>query len=107
MALREIAENTDLVLVIGDQKSSNSNRLREVAEKRGVRAFLINGKEEIQPEWLQQVKTIALTAGASTPEDIVQECIGRLMELGVADVEDVIYTEENVVFQLPREVALP
>lgn len=106
MALREVAESSDLVLVIGDQKSSNSNRLREVAEKRGVKAFLINGKEEIKPAWLEKVETIALTAGASTPEDIVQECIERLMELGVKEVEDVVYVEENVVFQLPREVAL-
>lgn len=104
MALREITEKTELVLVVGDQKSSNSNRLREVAEKRGVKAYLINDKKEIEPNWLQDVKYIALTAGASTPEDIVQECIERLLTLGVTEVEDVVYTEEDVVFQLPREV---
>lgn len=102
MALREITEECDLVLVIGDPKSSNSNRLREVAEVRGVPAHLINSKDEIDPLWLRNVKTIGMTAGASTPEVIVQSCIDRLRTLGVQSVEEVIYTEENVYFQLPK-----
>lgn len=104
MALRDIAEQADLVLVIGDPKSSNSNRLREVAERRGKRAFLIHRKEEIRSEWFSGVKAIALTAGASTPEAIVQECIQRLRELGVKSVEEVTFTEENIFFQLPKQV---
>lgn len=104
MALREVTEVTDLVLVVGDPLSSNSNRLREVAANRGVAAFLINDEKEINPEWLSGVKTIALTAGASTPENIVQKCIDRLRDLGVNDVEDVVYTQEDVVFQLPKPV---
>ncbi len=104
MALREITDQTDLILVIGDPQSSNSNRLREVAKIRGVNAFLINGPDEIDPDWMIGVNTIGLTAGASTPEDIVQLCIERLIQLGVKDVEDVIFTTEDVVFQIPRQL---
>lgn len=104
MALREITDVTDLVLVVGDPLSSNSNRLTEVAANRGVQSYLIDNEQEINPEWLNGVKTIGLTAGASTPENIVQKCIKRLMELGVSEVEDVVFTQEDVVFQLPKTV---
>ena len=104
MALREITDVTDLVLVVGDPQSSNSNRLREVASKRGIASYLINDESEINPQWLQGVSTIGLTAGASTPEGIVQGCIQRLIELGVKEVEDVVYTNEDVVFQLPKPI---
>lgn len=104
MALREITDQTDLILVVGDPLSSNSNRLREVAVNRGVKAFLINNEKEIDPAWLEGVSSIGLTAGASTPEPIVQRCIERLIELGVNEVEDVVYTQEDVVFQLPKPV---
>ena len=102
MALREITDVTDLVLVVGDPQSSNSNRLREVASTRNIESYLINGEQEIQPDWLIGKHTIGLTAGASTPEEIVQKCIQRLIELGVNEVEDVVYTLEDVVFQLPK-----
>ena len=75
MALREITEQCDLILVIGDPTSSNSNRLRELATRREVPSYLINGTDEIVKEWLFDVKTIGLTAGASTPEDIVRLCL--------------------------------
>jgi 4-hydroxy-3-methylbut-2-enyl diphosphate reductase len=65
---------------------------------------LINNENEIRPEWLKEVKTIGLTAGASTPESIVQLCIQKLIELGVEAVEDVIFTQEDVVFQLPKPI---
>ncbi|MCP5470203.1 MAG: 4-hydroxy-3-methylbut-2-enyl diphosphate reductase [Chlamydiales bacterium] len=104
MALRSIADHTDLVLVVGDPTSSNSNRLCEVAKMRNVPAHLINQREDIDPKWLKGVKTIGLTAGASTPEDIVQSCIDELKVLGVNEVEDVIYKEEDVVFQLPSSL---
>lgn len=104
MALREITDVTDLVLVVGDPKSSNSNRLREVASKRGIASYLINYEGEIKPEWMDGVKTIGLTAGASTPEEVVQKCIERLEELGVTEVEDVVFTNEDVVFQLPKPI---
>lgn len=106
MALREITDQTDLVLVVGDPQSSNSNRLREAASKRGIDSYLINDESEINPQWLSGVKTIGLTAGASTPESIVQRCIQRLIELGVKDVEDVVYTHEDVVFQLPKPIVI-
>lgn len=104
MALREITDLTQLVLVVGDPQSSNSNRLREAAEKRGVKAYLINNETEIKSEWLLGVKVIGLTAGASTPESIVQSCISRLKTLGVREIEDVVYTTEDVVFQLPKTI---
>lgn len=104
LALREITDLTDLVLVVGDPKSSNSNRLRELAAKRGIPSYLINDESEIDSKWLEGVKTIGLTAGASTPEKIVQQCIRRLIDCGVTDVEDVIYTNEDVFFQLPKPI---
>lgn len=104
MALREITDQTDLVLVVGDPQSSNSNRLREMAERRGIPSYLINDESEINAEWLTGVKTIGLTAGASTPEGIVQRCIQKLIVLGVVEVEDVVFTQEDVVFQLPKPI---
>lgn len=104
MALKEITDVTDLVLVVGDPQSSNSNRLREAASKKGIDSYLINDEKEIQPAWLTNKKTIGLTAGASTPEEIVQKCIQRLIELGVSEVEDIVYTHEDVVFQLPKPI---
>ena len=92
LALKEITSAVDLVLVIGDPASSNSNRLKEVATNRGVAAYLINSLKEIKEEWLKGVKAIGLTAGASTPEEIVQSCIQRLYELGVSSPEEVVYT---------------
>lgn len=104
MALRHITDEVDLVLVVGDPSSSNSNRLREVAERRGKKAFLIHEKNQIDPDWLIGAQAIAMTAGASTPEPIVQSCIERLLELGVKEVEEVTFTQEDVFFQLPKQV---
>jgi 4-hydroxy-3-methylbut-2-enyl diphosphate reductase len=106
MALREITDVTDLVLVVGDPQSSNSNRLRELASNRQITSYLINDESEISPLWLEGVKIIGLTAGASTPEGIVQRCIQRLIELGVKEVEDVVFTNEDVYFQLPKPIKL-
>ncbi len=107
LALRQITEEADLVLVVGDPRSSNSNRLREVATGRGLPAYLINSEEEIDSDWLTGIQTISLTAGASTPEEVVQRCIQRLSELGVDSIEEVVFTEENVFFQLPKQVLVP
>jgi 4-hydroxy-3-methylbut-2-enyl diphosphate reductase len=106
MGLDAITAKTDLVIVVGDPTSSNSNRLREIAERRGVRSYLINHESEIDNNWFEGVLTIGLTAGASTPEDVVQDCIKRLVSLGVKELEEVVYVEENVVFQLPKSVML-
>ena len=104
LALREITDQTGLVLVVGDPQSSNSNRLVEVARKRGVPAYLINNESEIEAAWLEGVSVIGLTAGASTPEELVQQCISKLEEYGVTQVEDVEYIQEDVFFQLPKQV---
>lgn len=104
LALREITDITDLVLVVGDPQSSNSNRLRELASKKGIPSYLINDEKEIDANWMLGAKIIGLTAGASTPESIVQGCIKRLIELGVSEVEDAVFTIEDVVFQLPKPV---
>lgn len=106
LALAEITDETDLVLVVGDPQSSNSNRLRELASKRGIASYLINNESEIEEEWLKGVNTIGLTAGASTPEAIVQRCIEKLIGFGVQTVEDVVFTIEDVVFQLPKSVLI-
>ena len=104
MALSQITGQTQLILVIGDPSSSNSNRLRELAALQDVRSFLINDEKEIEAVWLEGVQVIGLTAGASTPEYIVQGCISKLQTLGVKQVEDVVFVEEDVVFQLPKQV---
>lgn len=106
MALREVAEKAELVLVVGDPKSSNSNRLQEVGAQRAKNSHLINAPEDIRSSWLERTQTIAMTAGASTPEELVQACVQRLRELGVEEVEEVIYTREDVFFQLPKEVLI-
>ena len=105
-ALGKITNLVEIALIVGDPTSSNSNRLKEVALKNEIKAFLINSEEEIQKNWLENVNTIGMTAGASTPEHIVQRCIERLKKLGVEDVEEVVFTNEDVVFPLPREVVL-
>lgn len=101
MALKSIVHQCDLVLVVGDPTSSNSNRLREVAENRGVEAYLINDPSEIQFCWLEGKTVIGMTAGASTPESIVGSCLKKLQKLG-AVIEEVDFVKEDVVFQLPK-----
>ena len=105
LALREITRSVDLVLVVGDMMSSNSNRLCEVAKRRQIPAHLINDADEIEKQWLEGVSSIGMTAGASTPEHVVQACIERLRELGLQSVEDAVFVEEDVFFQLPKEVS--
>jgi 4-hydroxy-3-methylbut-2-en-1-yl diphosphate reductase len=106
VALQKITELVDLVLVVGDPTSSNSNRLKEVAKNRAVSAYLINDEREINPNWFFKVNTIGLTAGASTPENIVQNCIKKLKELGVKNIEECTYINEDVFFQLPKQVLI-
>lgn len=106
-ALDHMIQDIDLVLVVGDPTSSNSNRLCELAINRGVSAHLINDPDDIDSVWFNGVKHIALTAGASTPEVVVQNCIATLKTFGVQNVEEVVFTEEDVFFQLPRQVLFP
>lgn len=104
-ALGAALDNADLVLVVGDPASSNSNRLKELAERKGVRAFLINGPEEMIPAWFEGVSTLVMTAGASTPESIVSACVLSLRQFGVSSVEEIVHVQENVFFQLPKLLA--
>ncbi|MCI7718581.1 MAG: 4-hydroxy-3-methylbut-2-enyl diphosphate reductase, partial [[Pasteurella] aerogenes] len=103
-AVRELAEQSDLVIVVGSKNSSNSNRLAELASRMGVTSKLIDEANDIDPEWLQGVQTIGITAGASAPEVLVQSVVTRLRELGADQVEELQGCEENTVFEVPKEL---
>lgn len=103
-AVRRLANQCDLVLVVGSPNSSNSNRLRELAEKAGIPAQLIDGADDVRPEWLHGKHSIGLTAGASAPERLVQDVVARLCELGANCVEELDGKPEDIVFALPREL---
>lgn len=103
-ALMSISKEAQLVLVVGDPTSSNSNRLREIASYRNIPAYLIHQAEEIQKDWLNNVDVIAMTAGASTPDSIVQECISQLQKWGVTEVDERTHIKEDVFFDLPKEI---
>ena len=105
-AVRELAAQCDLVLVVGSPNSSNSNRLRELSEREGVEAYLIDGAVEIDPEWVQGRKRIGITAGASAPEVLVRGVIERLRELGAERVNELDGEPEDMVFALPKELRL-
>ncbi|ARU64190.1 4-hydroxy-3-methylbut-2-enyl diphosphate reductase [Histophilus somni] len=105
-AVRELAELSDLVIVVGSKNSSNSNRLAELASRMGVTAKLIDDANDIEVSWLNNVKVIGLTAGASAPEILVQSVISRLKELGVDEVDELEGCEENTVFEVPKELRI-
>ena len=103
-AVKQLSTSADLVLVVGSPNSSNSNRLKEVAQKQGAQAFLIDNAQEIQDQWLESCKSIGVTAGASAPEYLVEEVITYLKNkrINVDNIE--IGEKENVVFSLPKEL---
>jgi 4-hydroxy-3-methylbut-2-enyl diphosphate reductase len=103
-AVKELATRVNLVLVVGSVNSSNSNRLRELAEKRGTRAFLIDGAADIQPGWLAGIEAVGVTAGASAPESLVEEVIERLRESGGEYLDELSGIPENIEFALPKEL---
>ena len=103
-AVRELAAECDLVLVVGSVNSSNSNRLRELAEKQGAVSYLVDGAEHIDPAWLQGRTRIGVTAGASAPEVLVQGVIARLQALGGGSVRELHGEPEDMVFALPKEL---
>jgi 4-hydroxy-3-methylbut-2-en-1-yl diphosphate reductase len=105
-AVRRLAEAVDLVLVVGSVNSSNSNRLRELAQKQGVTSYLIDGAEHIERSWLDGVKRIGLTAGASAPEKLVRDVIARLQSWGGAEVKELDGEAETITFALPKELRL-
>jgi 4-hydroxy-3-methylbut-2-enyl diphosphate reductase len=103
-AVRELSAEADVVLVLGSQNSSNSQRLRELAEARGKRAYLIDGVGEIQRDWFRPDDVVLVTAGASAPEEIVRECTEFLQREFAADVEHRVVREEQVHFPLPKDL---
>lgn len=105
-AVRELAKLAQLVLVVGSKNSSNSNRLAELASRMGTPSQLIDGPQDIDPNWLQGVTTIGITAGASAPEILVQSVVEHLKTLGVTKVEELEGCEENTVFEVPRELRI-
>ena len=105
-AVREMAGLVDAMLVVGSRNSSNSNRLRELAEKVGAKAYLIDDASMIEPQWLDGVARIGVTAGASAPDVLVQNVIARLRELGGKIVTEHPGREENVVFEVPPELRI-
>ena len=105
-AVRVLGQQCDIVLVVGSPNSSNSNRLRELAEKQGIPAYLIDGAGDIQREWLASGKRIGLTAGASAPESLVVEVIERLKSWGVGEVHELDGIRETMTFALPKELRI-
>jgi 4-hydroxy-3-methylbut-2-en-1-yl diphosphate reductase len=104
VAVKNVAEKADLVLVVGSPNSSNSNRLVEVAQNLATKSYLIDTCKDIDPKWLDGVKSVALTAGASAPEILVQEVIQYLNQYGFNDLQEVEVMPENVRFALPPEI---
>ena len=105
-AVKSMSEEIELLLVVGSPNSSNSNRLRELGRRRGVRSFLIDAAGEVDPAWLEGVRRVGVTAGASAPEALVREVLDRLRELGVRGVREMDGEEESVVFSLPAELRI-
>ena len=103
-AVRELAKQSDLVVVVGSKNSSNSNRLAELASRMGVASKLIDDPNDIQPDWFNGVQTIGVTAGASAPEELVQSVIARMKAFGVTEVEELQGLEENMFFEVPKEL---
>jgi 4-hydroxy-3-methylbut-2-enyl diphosphate reductase len=103
-AVRELAAGSDLLLVVGSPNSSNSNRLRELSERIGTPAYLIDNAEQIDPAWVEGINAIGVTAGASAPEVLVQGVIERLQSLGATVPEELAGRAETITFSMPREL---
>jgi len=103
-AVKIMAKDCDLVIIVGSPNSSNSNRLREVAQNQGIEAYMVDNASFLKPEWLLNKQRIGVSAGASAPEILVQEVIAKLQKLGAAQVQELQGVVENVVFQLPKNL---
>jgi len=103
-AVVKLAAECDLMLVVGSPNSSNSNRLRELAERSGIKAYLIDSEEDIDPSWFREDSVIGVTAGASAPESTVREIVQRLESLGAGSTRELSGAEEELTFSLPREL---
>jgi 4-hydroxy-3-methylbut-2-enyl diphosphate reductase len=105
-AVKALAHEVDVVLVVGSRNSSNSNRLREVAVQHGVPAYLVDGAADIDDTWLEGKRRVGVTAGASAPEVLVREVVAHLQRLGAASVEDLDGARERVAFALPKDLPI-
>ena len=103
-AVKEMLPEVDLLIVVGSANSSNSSRLQELGERKGVPSYLVDHPEQIDPAWLQDRPRVGITAGASAPEELVRRIVGRLEELGVQSFEEMDGELETVVFQMPTEL---
>jgi len=106
-AVKTLAEQCSVVLVVGSPNSSNSNRLRELAERMGAKAYLIDNAGQIQREWLDGINAVGLTAGASAPEVLIRQVVDQLKDWGGVDPTELAGRPENVVFSMPRELRIP
>jgi 4-hydroxy-3-methylbut-2-enyl diphosphate reductase len=106
-AVKFLAQQCDVVIVVGSPNSSNSNRLREVADNLNVPAYLVDNAAELKAEWLLSKKNVGVTAGASAPEVLVENVVARLKEMGVVSVNELKGISENVVFPLPKTLTQP
>ena len=103
-AVKALAQQSDVVIVVGSPNSSNSNRLREVAQNLGVPAYMVDTSEDLQPEWIAGKQRIGISAGASAPEVLVEELVTRLKSLGATQVESMVGVEERVTFPIPKNL---
>ncbi|MDN5565506.1 MAG: 4-hydroxy-3-methylbut-2-enyl diphosphate reductase [Psychrobacter sp.] len=106
-AVKDLAARCEVVLVVGSPNSSNSNRLRELAERMNCQAYLIDNASEIQPEWFDGIETVGVTAGASAPEVLIQEVLQQLQDWGGQVPDELAGIEENVTFSLPKALRIP
>lgn len=105
-AVRILAESVDVMIVVGSKNSSNSTRLKELAEKLGTPGYLTDCPEDIDAAWLESAQKVGVTAGASAPEDLVNQILNRIKELGATSVEEVLGREENMFFEVPKELQI-
>ena len=102
--MKALVESADVLIVLGSQNSSNSRRLMEIGASRGVPSYLVDGAGELKRDWFEEAETVVVTAGASAPEVVVQECIEFLQSNFSAEVSEETLREENVHFATPREL---
>ncbi len=105
-AVRKLAKEVDVLVVVGSKNSSNSTRLKELAEKLGTQGYLTDSPQEIHAEWFEGVTKIGVTAGASAPEELVNQILNRIKQLGATEVEELQGREENMFFEVPRELQI-
>ncbi|ENM5733981.1 4-hydroxy-3-methylbut-2-enyl diphosphate reductase [Vibrio mimicus] len=105
-AVRILAQQVDVMVVVGSKNSSNSTRLKELAEKLGTPGYLTDCPQDIYPEWFENARLVGVTAGASAPEELVNQILDRIKELGATSVEEVLGREENMFFEVPKELQI-